>query len=209
MPIESCYNMNKRHGIINGTTGHKFLKGGFQIMSNREIATTIFNDFTDEQINAFILLFADENTKARLETEAILADPNSKRFHSFDEVMEDIFLMNQMYDISYSTAFHKDLKRLKKRGYDLQSVSLNKKISGDFRLRISPLILSQFKFFRNTAPHKSDFPWNVPSRRECPWYRLFSQTMPRAFQRFVSADYRKILHVILFFMIAIEMNNTQ
>lgn len=31
--------------------------------------------------------------------------------------------MNQMYDISYSTAFHKDLKRLKKRGYDLQLMS--------------------------------------------------------------------------------------
>lgn len=60
-------------------------------MSNREVAATIFNEFTDEQINAFIMLFADENTRARLETEAILADPNSKRFGSFEEVMEDIF----------------------------------------------------------------------------------------------------------------------
>ena len=60
-------------------------------MSNREVAATIFNEFMDEQINAFIMLFADENTRARLETEAILADPNSKRFGSFEEVMEDIF----------------------------------------------------------------------------------------------------------------------
>ena len=66
-------------------------KVGTDIMSNREVAATIFNGFTDEQINAFIMLFADDNTKARMETEAILADPDSKRFGSFEEVMEDIF----------------------------------------------------------------------------------------------------------------------
>ena len=60
-------------------------------MSSREVATMIFNGFTDEQINAFIMLFADENTKARLETETILSNPDSKRFSNFDDVMEDIF----------------------------------------------------------------------------------------------------------------------
>ena len=60
-------------------------------MSNREVATTIFNGFTDAQINAFLLLFADDNTKARLETEAILANPDSKRYSNFDEVVEAIF----------------------------------------------------------------------------------------------------------------------
>ena len=66
-------------------------KVGTDIMSNREVAATIFNGFTDEQIDAFIMLFADDNTKARVETEAILADPDSERFGSFEEVMEDIF----------------------------------------------------------------------------------------------------------------------
>ena len=73
----------------------QYIKGlwkvGTDIMSNREVAATIFNGFTDEQINAFIMLFADDNTKARMETEAILADPDSKRFGSFEEVMGDIF----------------------------------------------------------------------------------------------------------------------
>ena len=40
---------------------------------------------------AFLLLFADDNTKARLETEAILANPDSKRYSNFDEVVEAIF----------------------------------------------------------------------------------------------------------------------
>lgn len=48
-------------------------------MSSREVATMIFNGFTDE------------NTKARLETEAILSNPDSKRFSNFDDVIDDIF----------------------------------------------------------------------------------------------------------------------
>lgn len=32
--------------------------------------------------------------------------------------------MNQMYDISYTTSFNRDLKKVKKRGYDLKLMSV-------------------------------------------------------------------------------------
>lgn len=32
--------------------------------------------------------------------------------------------MNQIYDISYTTSFNKDLKKIKKRGYDLKLMSM-------------------------------------------------------------------------------------
>lgn len=60
-------------------------------MSNREIALNIVNSFSDEQISAFITMFASENFKTMVETEKIANDTSRKRYSNFQEVMEDIF----------------------------------------------------------------------------------------------------------------------
>ena len=59
-------------------------------MSTIEIADTILHSLSDEKLQAFITLFADENTIARMETEAILNDPNPKLYHSFREYIEEM-----------------------------------------------------------------------------------------------------------------------
>lgn len=60
-------------------------------MSNREIASSILDNLTDEQITAFITLFADENVQAMIEADRIANDPNRKHFGSFSEIEKEIF----------------------------------------------------------------------------------------------------------------------
>lgn len=62
-----------------------------QRMSNREIASSILDNLTDEQITAFITLFADENVQAMIEADRIANDPNRKHFGSFSEIEKEIF----------------------------------------------------------------------------------------------------------------------
>lgn len=59
-------------------------------MSNKEIAINILNGMSNEQINAFIALFASDNIKAMIETEQIATDPNRKHYNSFDEIAKEI-----------------------------------------------------------------------------------------------------------------------
>ena len=58
-------------------------------MSNREIASNILDNLTDEQITAFITLFADENVQAMIEADRIANDPNRKHFGSFSEIEKE------------------------------------------------------------------------------------------------------------------------
>ena len=60
-------------------------------MSNREIAINIVNTLTDEQIDAFITLFASEDARAIIEAEQIANDPNRKHYNSFCEISKEIF----------------------------------------------------------------------------------------------------------------------
>ena len=60
-------------------------------MSNREIALSIVKTLSDEQIEAFITLFASENAQAMMETEKIANDPNRKHYNSFNEIKKEIF----------------------------------------------------------------------------------------------------------------------
>ena len=55
-------------------------------MSNREIANSILDNLTDEQLTAFITLFADENVQAMIEADRIANDPNRRHFGSFSEM---------------------------------------------------------------------------------------------------------------------------
>ena len=60
-------------------------------MSNREIAGSILDSLSDEQINAFITLFADENVQAMIEADRIANDPDRRHFDSFSEMEKEIF----------------------------------------------------------------------------------------------------------------------
>lgn len=59
-------------------------------MSTREYAMDILKNLSDEKIMAFITLFADENTLARMECEMLENDPNAKKYSSFDEFMKEM-----------------------------------------------------------------------------------------------------------------------
>lgn len=59
-------------------------------MTTIEIADTILHSLSDEKLQAFITLFADKDEIARIETEAVLNDPNPKLYHSFREYMEEM-----------------------------------------------------------------------------------------------------------------------
>lgn len=59
-------------------------------MSTREIAYSILDTLSDEKLQAFITLFADENQIARMETELMASDPNAPRFNSVEELFEEL-----------------------------------------------------------------------------------------------------------------------
>lgn len=59
-------------------------------MSNRELAINIVNTLSEEKLQAFLTLFADENTLARMETETIANDNSRKHYSSFDEIAEEV-----------------------------------------------------------------------------------------------------------------------
>ena len=60
------------------------------IMSTKEYAIDILNSLSEEKLKAFITLFADENTLARIESDMLANDPNAKRYSSFKEFMKDM-----------------------------------------------------------------------------------------------------------------------
>ncbi len=59
-------------------------------MSNRDIALGVVREMTDEQIDAFLSLFVNEDLIARLEAESIANDPESPTFDTVDELMRDL-----------------------------------------------------------------------------------------------------------------------
>lgn len=60
-------------------------------MSNKEIALNIIEMLSDEQIKAFITLFAPDSLQAMIETEAIANDTGRKHYNSFEEITKEIF----------------------------------------------------------------------------------------------------------------------
>ena len=59
-------------------------------MSNRDIAINVVKGMSDEQINAFISLFVDEDMLARMEAKSILNDPESPSFDNVDDLVEEL-----------------------------------------------------------------------------------------------------------------------
>ncbi|MCM1578566.1 MAG: hypothetical protein NC078_07205 [Ruminococcus sp.] len=55
-------------------------------MSTRECAVSVLASLPEEKMKEFIYLFADDNTIARMQTEAILQNPEN--YKHYDSVME-------------------------------------------------------------------------------------------------------------------------
>ena len=60
------------------------------LVDPRKYAVSVLASLSDEKMMEFIALFADENTLARLESEMLANDPTSKRYSSFDEILEEV-----------------------------------------------------------------------------------------------------------------------
>lgn len=59
-------------------------------MSTREYAVSVLASLTEEKMLEFIKLFADENTIARVESDMLLANPDTKTYSSFKEFMNEV-----------------------------------------------------------------------------------------------------------------------
>ena len=60
-------------------------------MSSREIAVSILDSLSDDQIQAFITLFSSESVRAMMEAERIPAEPDRERYSDFGEIEKEIF----------------------------------------------------------------------------------------------------------------------
>ncbi len=54
-------------------------------MKTKELAVSVLASLSERKMREFIELFADENLIARIETEALLEDPDTKYYSSFEE----------------------------------------------------------------------------------------------------------------------------
>ena len=59
-------------------------------MSIREYAAEVIATMPEEKLKAFLMLFADENLLARMETEMMANDPDAPRFSSVDALFEEL-----------------------------------------------------------------------------------------------------------------------
>lgn len=59
-------------------------------MSIREYAAEVISTMPEEKLKAFLMLFADENLLARMETEMMANDPDAPRFSSVDALFEEL-----------------------------------------------------------------------------------------------------------------------
>ncbi len=60
-------------------------------MSTREIAMDILSALSEEQLEAFVTLFGNENLKAIAESNRIANDDTRPRYDSFEEIEKVIF----------------------------------------------------------------------------------------------------------------------
>lgn len=59
-------------------------------MSIRDYAAEVVAAMPEEKLRAFLMLFADENMLARIETEQLVNDPDAPRFSSVDALFEEL-----------------------------------------------------------------------------------------------------------------------
>jgi hypothetical protein len=56
----------------------------------RKYAIDVINNLPENKFRAFLVLFADDNTLARMESEMIANDKERKHYNSFSEIMAEI-----------------------------------------------------------------------------------------------------------------------
>lgn len=56
----------------------------------RDYAVSVLASLSEKKLMEFLVLFADENTLARLECEMLVKDPDTRRYNSFEEFMEEM-----------------------------------------------------------------------------------------------------------------------
>ena len=59
-------------------------------MSTRDYAVSVLASLSEEKMLEFIKLFADENVLARMDSEMLIANPNTKRYSCFKEFMDEV-----------------------------------------------------------------------------------------------------------------------
>lgn len=59
-------------------------------MSTRDYAVSVLASLSEEKMKEFIMLFADKNTIARMETEIMANDPEALRFKNVDDLFEEL-----------------------------------------------------------------------------------------------------------------------
>ncbi|MBO5362587.1 MAG: hypothetical protein J6J71_05230 [Prevotella sp.] len=59
-------------------------------MSTRDYAVSVLASLSEEKMLEFIKLFADENVLARMESDMLIANPNTKRYSCFKEFMDEV-----------------------------------------------------------------------------------------------------------------------
>ena len=59
-------------------------------MKTKELAVSVLASLSERKMREFIELFADENLIARIETEALIEDPDTKRYSSVEEFMAEM-----------------------------------------------------------------------------------------------------------------------
>lgn len=59
-------------------------------MSTRDYAVSVLASLSEEKMREFIMLFADENTIARMESSMLTEDPTAKRYSDFAEFRKEM-----------------------------------------------------------------------------------------------------------------------
>lgn len=59
-------------------------------MSTRDYAVSVLASLSEEKMLEFIKLFADESVLARMESDMLIANPNTKRYSCFKEFMDEV-----------------------------------------------------------------------------------------------------------------------
>lgn len=58
--------------------------------TTRDYAVSVLASLSEKKLMEFIALFADEDTRTRMESDMLAHDPNVKRYSSFKEFMEEM-----------------------------------------------------------------------------------------------------------------------
>jgi len=59
-------------------------------MSTRDYAVSVLASLSEQKMKEFIMLFADENVIARMESEMLANNPGSKKYSCFREFMDEM-----------------------------------------------------------------------------------------------------------------------